>query len=110
VPAPSRPVHAADGLEILDNEAEQRYEAWLDGRPAGLIAYEPHDGCLVFDHTEVDEALEGRGIGSRLAKAALDDVQTRGLRVTPRCPFVRSYIRRHPEYRDLVVRATRQRG
>jgi uncharacterized protein len=98
-----RPVYAADGLEVLDNPDEGRYEAWLDGEPAGLIAYVPHDGWLMVDHTEVFEAFEGKGVGSRLAKAALDDVRARGLYMNPQCPFVTGYIKRHPEYRDLIV-------
>lgn len=102
-PPARRHVASGDGIEILDNPGEARYEAWLDGEPAGLIAYFDEDGWLVFDHTEVFEAFEGRGVGSRLAKAALDDVRARGLYVNPQCPFVTGYIKRHPEYRDLVV-------
>lgn len=98
-----RPVHAADGLDVFDNPDEGRYEAWLDGEPAGLIAYEAHDGWLMADHTEVFEAFEGKGVGSRLAKVVLDDVRARGLHVNPMCPFLSGYIARHPEYRDLVV-------
>ena len=79
-----RPVHAADGLEVFDNPDEGRYEAWLDGEPAGLIAYEAHDGWLMVDHTEVFEAFEGKGIGSRLAKVALDDVRARAMEAVRR--------------------------
>src|SRR3954452_19293460 len=102
-PTSSRPVAQADGIEIVDNEAEGQYEAWLDGEQAGLIAYVAEDGWLMIDHTEVPPAFEGRGIGSRLAKAALDDIRARHLYVNPQCPFVLGYIKRHPEYRDLVV-------
>jgi predicted GNAT family acetyltransferase len=103
MPTPKRLVDRGDGYEIVDNEADGRYEAWLDGEPAGLIEYFAEDGWLVFDHTEVLEAFEGRGVASKLAKAALDDVRARGLFVNPQCPFVSSYIKRHAEYRDLVV-------
>ena len=98
-----RPVYAADGLEILDNPDEGRYEAWLDGEPAGLIAYLPEDGWLVIDHTEVFPQFEGKGVGSRLAKAVLDDVEARGVHINPQCPFVAGYIQKHPEYKRLVV-------
>jgi uncharacterized protein len=57
---------------------------------------------VVLVHTEVDSAYEGHGVGSVLAKAALDDIRRRGKRVTPLCPFVSTYIARHPEYADLV--------
>jgi predicted GNAT family acetyltransferase len=100
-----RLVLAADGLEVIDNPGEGRYEAWLEGEPAGLIAYIANDGWLIFDHTEVFEAYEGKGVASRLAKAALDDLQVRDLRVNPMCPFVSGYIQKHPEYRPLVVGA-----
>ena len=90
-------------IEVRDNPAELRYEAWLDGRLAGFSEYEPHDGWLVFHHTEVGPEYEGQGVGSRLAQGALDDVRARGLKVTPTCPFISAWIRRHPDYQDMVV-------
>ena len=106
----TRPVARLDDLEIVDNEAEHRYEARLDGAPAGLIDYIPRDGWIIFEHTEVAPEFEGRGVGSRLAKAALDDVRARGLLLNPQCPFVTSYIKRHREYRDLIVGKRGPRG
>jgi predicted GNAT family acetyltransferase len=99
----ARVVDAGDGVEIVDNEARGRYEARLDGRLAGVLVYEIPEGWVTFVHTEVEPAFEGRGIGSRLAKAGLDDARARGLPVTPECPFVLSYVRGHPEYRDMIV-------
>ena len=98
-----RIVDRDDGIEIVDNAGVRRYEARLRGELAGVLEYEPHDGWIVLVHTEVQPAFEGRGIGSRIAKAVLDDARARGLAVTPQCPFVLSYIRRHREYRELVV-------
>ena len=100
---PRRIVDQGDGFTIFDNPAESRYEAELDGELAGVIEYFDEDGWLVFDHTEVFEAFEGKGVGSRLAKASLDDVRARGLYVNPQCPFIVGYIKRHREYRDLIV-------
>jgi hypothetical protein len=53
-------------------------------------------------HTEVEEAVEGTGVGSQLVREALDDFRARGLGVVPVCPFVSAYLRRHPEYADVV--------
>ncbi len=90
-------------ISVSDNPADERYEARLDGTVAGFAAYR-HDGpTVVFTHTEVDNTHGGRGVGSELVGRALDDVRERGLRVRPLCPFVRSYIGRHPAYRELVT-------
>jgi predicted GNAT family acetyltransferase len=58
---------------------------------------------VVFVHTEVEPELQGQGIAQVLAAGALDQVRASGRQVVPRCPFIASYIRRHPEYEDLVV-------
>lgn len=64
---------------------------------------------MTIYHTEVDPAFEGQGVGSQLAKAALDDVRARGLELVPRCPFIAAYIRRHSEdYLDLVAEPLRE--
>jgi predicted GNAT family acetyltransferase len=90
-------------VEVRKNEPENRYEAYVDGELAGFAAYEVDDERIVFTHTEVADAFEGMGVGSALARGALDDVRANGnRRVVPRCPFVRSWIERHPDYQDLV--------
>ena len=90
-------------VTVRHNEPGQRYEVTLDGQTA-FSQYEMRGDTILFLHTELPEALEGRGIGSAIAKAALDDAQRRKLSVIPECPFIRGYIDRHPEYRDLVGR------
>ena len=92
-----------DDIETVDAAGESRYEARVDGTLAGVLEYQLHEGWIVLVHTEVQPAFEGRGIGSRLAKSALEDARARGLAVTPQCPFVLGYIKRHREYRDLIV-------
>ena len=58
---------------------------------------------IVLVHTEVLPDAEGMGVGSRLARGALDDARARGLKVSVICPFITAYLRRHPgEYEDLV--------
>lgn len=89
-------------VTVQDNADRGRYEASTEsGVVAGFAEYRDRDGVRVFTHTEVDDAFEGQGIGSSLARAALDDVRERGLRARVKCPFIRSYVERHPEYADL---------
>jgi uncharacterized protein len=91
-------------LTVRDNTDEGRFEAVDEsGVVAGFAAYRRREGRVVFTHTEVDDAFEGRGVGSTLVRAALDAVRDEGVQVVPLCPFVRSYIHRHPEYADLVA-------
>jgi predicted GNAT family acetyltransferase len=90
-------------VQVTNNEAEQRYEARVDGELAGSAYYDTADDLIVFTHTEVDDAYEGHGVGSALARFALDDVRADGRRrVIPRCPFIKGWIDRHPDYRDLL--------
>lgn len=92
-----------DAITVADNPERSRYEATLEGQVAGFSEYITKPGRLIFTHTIVEPVFEGRGIGSKLVREELDDVRRRGLKVTPLCPFVRAYIRRHPEYQDLVA-------
>jgi predicted GNAT family acetyltransferase len=57
---------------------------------------------IIFTHTEVPEELEGKGIGSALAKYALEAVRGKGRTVFPMCPFFKAYIERHKEYQSLL--------
>lgn len=88
--------------EITDNRAASRFELAEDGATA-VAEYRLGDGTITFTHTVVPPALEGRGIGSRLVKAALEAARERGLAVVPHCLFVAAYIERHPEYRELLA-------
>ncbi|MFC6878818.1 MULTISPECIES: GNAT family N-acetyltransferase [Actinomadura] len=89
--------------EITDNPQADRYEIRVDGRQAGFAEYRTRPGEIVFTHTEVDPAFEGQGVGSALARGALDDVRAKGSRAVPLCPFIKSWIDRHPDYQDLVA-------
>jgi predicted GNAT family acetyltransferase len=88
---------------LTDEPDRQRYVARLDTRVAGLIAYVLDASVITLVHTEVRPAYEGQGVAGRLARFVLDDARTRGLRVVPTCPFVADWIRRHPDYADLVA-------
>jgi uncharacterized protein len=92
--------------EITDNAAKSRYEIRLDGDLAGFAEYERAEDAVVFTHTEVDPAFEGKGLGGSLARGALDDVRERGLSVVPLCPFIKKWIDKHPDYQGLLRHTT----
>jgi uncharacterized protein len=86
-------------VTVRDDREKSRFEAVDEsGVVAGFAAYRREGDRVVFTHTEVDDAFEGRGVGSVLVRTALDAVREEGLRVVAECPFVRSYVERHPEY------------
>jgi uncharacterized protein len=89
-------------VTVQDNTERNRYEASTEaGIVAGFAEYRDVNGRRVFTHTEVDDAFEGQGVGSALARGALDDVRERGLGIRVKCPFIRSFVERNPEYADL---------
>ncbi len=90
-------------IAVRDNPGEGRYELFVDGQLAGLATYVLSGQTMTIPHTEVQSRFEGQGLGARLARFVLDDARQRGLRVVPRCPFIAAYIKRHPEYADLVA-------
>jgi hypothetical protein len=97
-------------LQIDDNPEEHRYEALVDGKLAGFILYRLQDGRMTMVHTEVEPAYERQGVGSELAKVALEDARERGLKVVPLCPFIARYVRRQPDlYLDLVPESLREK-
>jgi uncharacterized protein len=87
---------------FTDNTARSRYELEVDGEVA-FIDHVGEGDAVAFTHTEVPKSMEGKGIGSRLVRGALDDARRRGFKVVPRCPFVQEYAARHPEYQDIVL-------
>ena len=90
-------------LEVIDNPEHSQYEILLDGAVVGFAAYNHTANGVLLPHAEVRPELNGQGIGSALAKGALDDIRRQGLQAVPLCPFIVDYIARHPEYRDLVT-------
>lgn len=92
-------------IEVHDVPDQSRFEAYVDGQLAGFSAYLLAGSTLTFVHTEVDDAFEGHGVGSALVRQSLDQLRERpGIRVAASCPFVRSWLRKHPEYQDLTRR------
>ena len=89
-------------IEVQDRPAEGRFAVTVDGDDAGGAYYKRRGDLVIFDHTEVADRYEGKGVGSALARAALDAVRAAGDKVVPLCPFINGYIQRHPDYQDLV--------
>jgi uncharacterized protein len=90
-------------VEVRNNPAYYRYELLADGKPAGYAQYGLGHGRIALVHTEVYEPHESMGLGTHLARVALDDARGRGLMVMPFCPFIADFIEHHlDEYGDLV--------
>ncbi|MDE0804893.1 MAG: GNAT family N-acetyltransferase [Acidimicrobiales bacterium] len=89
-------------IDVTDVVDSTRYEAKIGGKLAGFVEYERRDGKIIFPHTEVDDAFGGQGVGSALARTALDTALTDGEAIVPLCPFIAGYIDRHSEYAELV--------
>ncbi|MBL7496609.1 N-acetyltransferase [Frankia sp. CNm7] len=87
---------------VTDVPERRRFELEIDGTIAGFVTYSTYPGIIAFNHTETDPAFAGQGVGGDLAREALDAARARNLTVWPRCPFIRSWIERHPDYADLV--------
>ena len=91
--------------QVVDIPERSRFVLERDGEPIGKALYQRGDGVITFTHTEIDPAIQERGLGSLLAKAALDAVAAEdGTRVVAKCPFIAAYIERHPQYQPLLTR------
>jgi|688.fasta_scaffold103587_3 predicted GNAT family acetyltransferase len=88
--------------EVIHNEELQRYEILLDGEKVGHADYKVEGDVLVFDHTEVDPAQQGKNLAGILMREALDDVRERGLKMRPVCSYVVKFVERFDKYSDLV--------
>jgi hypothetical protein len=99
-----------DAVDVRDNPVAHRYEVWVGDELAGHTKYRQVEGSTyAFDHTEVDEQFEGRGLAGRLVQEALDDARRRGWAILPFCEYVQSWLARNPAYVDLVPAAERER-
>lgn len=90
--------------QVRDNQQSHRFELEVDDVVAKAW-YRQQGNVITFTHTDVPDALSGKGVGSRLAKGALDAVRTAGPKVVAMCPFIAAYIGKHHEYDDLLVKS-----
>ena len=93
---------AAVAPTVTDNPDASRYEMHVGDELAGIISYRLQDATISLLHTEIEPVFQGAHLAGHLARFALDDARERGLVVLPFCPYVGSWIKKHPEYVDLV--------
>jgi predicted GNAT family acetyltransferase len=88
--------------EVTDDPEQSRYELRVAGELAGFLTYHLRGEQISLNHTEVEPHFQGKGLATHLARFSLDDARKRGLAVLPFCPYVNSWIKKHPDYTDLV--------
>ncbi|MEU5726487.1 GNAT family N-acetyltransferase [Micromonospora sp. NPDC047738] len=94
---------------MTDVPERERFEARDEaGTLAGVVTYQLTGSIIAYTHTKVDPEFEGQGVGSTLARAVMEDAQTRGRTVVPICPFLSGWLGKHPEFEKIVVRSTRK--
>jgi len=91
----------SEKINFTNNTERSRYELVTDGH-ISYVEYMLPGKKLILTHTEVPKALEGKGIGSKLIDHVLDDAKNLGLKVIPLCPFIASYIKRHPKWNSVL--------
>jgi predicted GNAT family acetyltransferase len=96
-------------LLVRDNPERHRFEINLGDGTFAIAEYTLRPGKIMFTHTEVPEAHEGKGIGTTLIQFALDAARERGLKVIPICPFFAAYMQKHAEVQDLLDPAWRKK-
>ncbi len=89
-------------MEVTDNAAQRRFELKV-GDHLAVAYYTLSPGVITFTHTEVPEALSGQGVGTRIARGALEQVRARGLKVVAECPFIAGFIRKNPEFATVLA-------
>jgi hypothetical protein len=89
-------------LEIIHNEKAERFEIQLGEGMVAVLIYRLHDNLMLFSHTEVPPAFEGKGIAGRLASTALNYARQNGFKIRSYCSYITMYIERHPEYKELL--------
>ena len=89
-------------LALIDNKKAKQYELHIDDL-IPRIEYMKASDKIYLTHTEVPHGLEGKGVGGKLVKMVLEDIEQKKLKLVPLCPFVAAYIKRHPEWKRIVT-------
>lgn len=93
-------------LELVDNKAHHRFELHI-GDEFGFLIYELDAPRITLVHTEVPESMEGKGVASALIEKVLMYIEKEGLKLVPVCPFVRAFLKRHPEWKRILDHSVR---
>ncbi len=90
-------------IKHTNNESKGVFELYYDGKKAGLMTYSwAGDDKFIIDHTEVDEAYGGKGLGKDLVKAGVEYAREKNVKVIPLCPFAKKVIAKTPEFQDVL--------
>ncbi len=89
-------------VKIKENKEKKRFEAEVENKLA-LIEYIRAEDKMYLTHTEVSSELEGKGIASSMAKQVLQQIKDENLKLVPLCPFIASYVKRHPEWKEILA-------
>ncbi|MFC4686679.1 GNAT family N-acetyltransferase [Epilithonimonas pallida] len=92
-------------LEVTQNNRETKGEfvATFDGRPAGLMTYSwAGDDKIIIDHTEVEPAYNGKGVGKAMVYKAVEFARENNLKIIPLCPFAKATFQKNEEIRDVL--------
>ncbi len=91
-------------IEREDRASGGVYRLEIDGHVAEMSFSRAGDHLIIIDHTDVPDALRGRGVGDRLVRRAIEDAREQGKKIVPLCPFAAAQFRKHEEYRDVLSR------
>ena len=92
-----------ENFKVENNADERRFEIVLENGTAFIKYAKKGEGVYNLYHTEVPKQFSGKGVGSALAKGTLEYIKTEGKQIIPTCPFVKAYLKRHPEFETLVA-------
>jgi predicted GNAT family acetyltransferase len=86
-------------VEIHNDEAAKQFYTTVDGHQA-VIRYAKTGDVYDLEHTFVPEELRGRGLAEQLVLGTLTEIRKQGARFIPTCPYIQTFLKRHPEQRD----------
>ena len=94
----------SDNIEITleENDAKGRYVAVVDGHGAEMTYSRAGPATIIIDHTDVPNALRGRGVGLAMVRRAVVDARVQGRTIFSLCPFAKAQFASHPEWRDVL--------